>query len=94
MGVIDSFKGKGGGITLSTYPEKVNIGLLVKELEMDSILVECFGDNGHCRINLSCKLKMALQKAQRSFYQTLEEYTLADLITNKAKLSHSLGLEV
>ncbi len=94
MGIIDSFKGKGGGICLCTSPEKINIGLLVKELESDSALVECLGLNGRCQINPSCKLKKALKLAEQNFYETLENFTLADIVTNKKSLSASLGLQL
>ncbi|POB13537.1 Rrf2 family transcriptional regulator [Halobacteriovorax sp. DA5] len=86
MGIIDSYKGKGGGITLSTAPGQIVIGNLVRQLEEDSPLVECFGNSGNCIINPTCKLKSALIIAQNKFYEALNEYTLDDLISNKAKL--------
>jgi len=92
IGIIVSFKGKGGGITLAYSPEKINIGKLVKDLEDDSFLVECLGPNGTCIINPSCKLKNALKIAEQSFYKTLEEFTLADIIINKSKLSNLLDI--
>lgn len=94
MGIINSFKGKGGGICLSTSPEKINIGLLVKELENDSFLVECLGPNGNCKINPSCKLKSALKLAEQNFYKTLEGFTLADILINKRSLSNSLNISI
>ncbi len=92
MGLINSFKGKGGGITLALPPEKINIGKLIKELESDSLLVECFGSNGLCKIDPSCKLKGLLKNAEKSFYQSLENFTLADILTNRNKLMDSLEL--
>ncbi|MFG1481559.1 Rrf2 family transcriptional regulator [Halobacteriovorax sp. HFRX-2_2] len=86
MGIIDSYKGKGGGITLSSAPDQIVIGNLVRELEADSPLVECFGSNGGCIISPACKLKGALMIAQNQFYEALNAYTLADLLTNKDKL--------
>ncbi len=92
MGIIQSFKGKGGGICLQVSPEKIKIGELVKDLESESHLVECFGDAGKCVINPACILKKALISAQRSFYQTLNEYTLADITANNSKISQALNL--
>ena len=92
MGVINSFKGKGGGICLARPLKEINIGKLVKELEMESPLVECLGLDGECRINSSCKLKGALKLAEKNFFDTLESYTLADIITNKSTLVSSLEL--
>ncbi len=92
MGVIDSYKGKGGGISLSTSAEKINIGKIIQELEKESYLVECFGDSGNCIISPSCKLKGALKDAEKKFYETLYQYTLADIANNKKKLMHDLSL--
>lgn len=85
-GLIESFKGKGGGIRLAKKPEDINIGLLVAKLEAETILVECMGDAGNCKIDPSCRLKSALVKAKKSFYQVLEEYTLKDIVKNKKQL--------
>lgn len=87
MELIESFKGKGGGILLAKSPDHINVGSLVKTLEGQSYLVECLGPNGECVISPSCKLKSILKVAEKSFYDTLENFTLADLVTNKKKLS-------
>lgn len=71
LGLISSFKGKGGGIKLKVLPEQINIGQLVRELEQDSLLVECFAETSHCTIHSSCKLKGALKLAEHNFYKTL-----------------------
>ncbi|MDD0851636.1 Rrf2 family transcriptional regulator [Halobacteriovorax sp. GB3] len=92
MGVITSFKGKGGGIVLSKEPVSLKIGKLIKELESDSNLVECFGNSSNCAINPSCKLKAALKVAENKFYEALDGYTLEDILVNKDKLSSSLGI--
>ncbi|MCF8060541.1 MAG: Rrf2 family transcriptional regulator [Bacteriovoracaceae bacterium] len=92
MGTIDSYKGKGGGINLSKPPNEIVIGKLISELESGSYLVECFGPSGNCTISPACKLKQALKLAEKNFYETLNEYTLADLISNKSKLSSALAL--
>ena len=92
MGVINSYKGKGGGIALSLSPDKINIGKLVRKLEMDSTLVECFGNSNQCIITSSCKLKNAIKAAEQSFYETLSTYTLEDIVSNKNKLAESLSL--
>lgn len=93
-GIIESFKGKGGGIYLSLPPEQINIGKLIKNLESDSKLVECFGEHGQCVINPTCKLKGVLKVAERRFYETLSEFTLADIISNKNKLKEDLAISL
>ncbi|EQC47115.1 Rrf2 family transcriptional regulator [Bacteriovorax sp. Seq25_V] len=90
MEIIKSYKGKGGGIALLVPADKINIGDLVRKLERDSKLVECFGSDGSCIINPTCKLKKALMQAEQSFYKTLQEYTLADIVSNQTKLAQIL----
>jgi Rrf2 family transcriptional regulator, nitric oxide-sensitive transcriptional repressor len=90
MQIIESFKGKGGGISLAIPPDKINIGKIVRELESESYLLECFGTNSECKINPVCKLKAALKQAENNFFKTLESYTLADIMTNQRQLSSIL----
>lgn len=71
-------------------PDKLNIGKLVRELEKESYLLECFGKNSECKINPVCKLKAALKQAENNFFETLEDYTLADLVINQRQLSSIL----
>lgn len=92
INLINSYKGKGGGIILAIPPEKINIGKLVKKLEKGSPLVECFSDSSNCKIDSSCKLKRALRLAEQQFYKSLEVYTLADIISNRYKLASDLSL--
>jgi len=91
-GLIESFKGKGGGIRLAKDPSEINIGKVVAKLEADTILVECMGDLGNCKIDPACKLKNVLGKAKKSFYAVLEAYTLKDMVKNKNQLSLMLDI--
>ena len=91
LGFIRSFKGKGGGISLSISADQVNIGSIVKKLEQKSYLVECFSASDGCIISPSCKLKKALKLAEDEFFNTLSGFTLADLITNKSSLLKNLS---
>lgn len=42
LGYIDSVRGKNGGIRLARAPEDINLGVLIKQIEPDFNLVECF----------------------------------------------------
>lgn len=42
LGYIDSVRGKNGGIRLARAPEDINLGVLIKKIEPDFALVECF----------------------------------------------------
>ena len=42
LGYIDSVRGKNGGIRLALAPKDINLGVLIKKIEPDFNLVECF----------------------------------------------------
>jgi Rrf2 family nitric oxide-sensitive transcriptional repressor len=92
LGYIESMKGKGGGIRLNKKPEDINIWELVKTLEPDFLLVECFSkDHNTCRIVSVCGLKSILQDAMKSFAATLAKYSIADAITQPQLFSGLLA---
>lgn len=45
-----------------------------------------------CRITPSCRLRTAMQEAQRAFLAALDEYTLADLVAKKKPLRELLQI--
>ena len=79
-GYITSIRGKNGGIKLGREPSDINVGELVRMNEQDSTLVECFGDGNQCVITPACQLKRMLSEAMESFFESLEKYTLEDLV--------------
>ncbi|WP_156289959.1 Rrf2 family transcriptional regulator [Oceanobacillus salinisoli] len=91
--LIETIRGRNGGIRLAKPADEINIGMLVRILENDFNLLECF-DKGtnHCVITPACTLKHALNKALHSFFKVLEEYTLKDLITNEEELRKLMGM--
>lgn len=91
--IIQTVRGKGGGMRLSRAPAEINIGQLVRETERNMAIVECFDPDktGRCKIESACRLRGALGRAMEAFYRTLEEYTLADLIAPQAQLADLLG---
>lgn len=42
LGYIETIRGKNGGIRLACAPEDINLGVLIKQIEPDFELVECF----------------------------------------------------
>lgn len=80
-GVIESVRGKGGGIRLAREPEAIRLGQIVRVSEGDAPIVECLsGDAGACRIAPACRLAAVLVRAFDALYATLDDYTLADLV--------------
>jgi Rrf2 family nitric oxide-sensitive transcriptional repressor len=86
-GYVLTTRGKGGGVALKLDPERIRIGDVVRRSEADSVLVECFApDTSDCRIERTCLLRGAFEKAVQAFYAVLDTYTLADLLDNRPAL--------
>lgn len=84
LGYIKSSKGKGGGIQLAVDATKLKIGDLVRTLEPNMHIVECFdADTNTCKVVSSCQLKHFLFEANAAFIQALNNHTLNDAIKNK-----------
>jgi len=83
LGLIESSKGKGGGIKLINDPATMRLGDIVRSMESMDI-VECFNkDTNTCRISEVCRLKHFLFEASQNFIQTLNKYTLQDAAANR-----------
>ncbi|MCE9569796.1 MAG: Rrf2 family transcriptional regulator [Rhodocyclales bacterium] len=80
-GVVESVRGKGGGIRLALAPEDVRLGSVVRASEGTAPIVECLSDEvATCCIAPACKLSAVLSRAFDALYASLDEYTLADLV--------------
>jgi len=90
-GVVESVRGKGGGVRLAWAPEDIRLGAIVRASESDAPIVECLsGDPMACRIGASCRLRGMLVDAFDALYDSLDEHTLADLVTAPRALRHAL----
>jgi Rrf2 family nitric oxide-sensitive transcriptional repressor len=80
-GYIHTVRGKHGGMRLARAPQSICLGEVLRATEEGFALVPCFEPGDHdCRIVRACALKHALAHALQSFRETLDGYTLADLI--------------
>lgn len=81
MGIIETIRGRNGGIRLAMAPLEINIGALVRKTEEDFHLVECFSpEHNTCIITPVCGLKHVLAKALNAYLDVLDQYTLKDLV--------------
>ncbi len=79
LGVLRTVRGAGGGVSLAKPLADVRLGWLVRSLESDQPLVECFREGGGCcAIDAGCRLRGMLRAAREAFYQSLDQHTLAD----------------
>ncbi|OCA82776.1 RrF2 family transcriptional regulator [Pseudobacillus wudalianchiensis] len=83
LGLIETIRGRGGGIRLALSPEDINIGQVVRQTEEDFHLVECFDPSANrCAITSICGLKHVLFQALQAYLAVLDQYTLKDLAVN------------
>ncbi|MBP3950821.1 Rrf2 family transcriptional regulator [Bacillus suaedae] len=87
IGIIETIRGRNGGIRLAHSPADINIGELIRKTEDDFHIVECFDeDKNSCIISPVCGLKHVLQKAVSAYLDVLDGYTLEDLVKNQESL--------
>ncbi|MEE4216216.1 MAG: Rrf2 family transcriptional regulator [Xanthomonadales bacterium] len=92
MGYLDARRGPGGGIALAKPANEIIVANVVRDMEDDLNLVECFCKGGSCIIKPVCELRSVLTMALGAYLETLEKYTLSDLLKPEAELSQVLGL--
>lgn len=92
-GYLHTIRGKHGGIYLDRAPESINLGALIRTMESDFALVECFAPGNQCAITSCCRLTPILAEALNAFLAVLDRYTLADLLDSPAELRTALGLD-
>jgi len=80
QGLIETTRGRGGGLRLLAEPEAIRIGDVVRATETDFRLVECFdADTDACTLSPSCRLKHLFGEALRGYFKALDGATLADM---------------
>ncbi|KGP74537.1 Rrf2 family transcriptional regulator [Pontibacillus yanchengensis] len=86
-GYIETIRGRSGGMRLGKDPSAINIGDVVRDMEENFHIVECFDkENNECVISEACRLKGVLNEALEAFISVLDKYTLGDMVTNKEQL--------
>ncbi len=91
--LIESRRGRGGGIRLAHRAGDIKIGTIVRVAEDGFHIAECFRpDGGNCRISGCCQLNDMFHEALNAFLSVLDKYTLADILTGQPVLFQRLGL--
>jgi Rrf2 family nitric oxide-sensitive transcriptional repressor len=94
-GLVETIRGRSGGLRLGKEPAEINIGAVVRRTEPDFTMVECFDRKiSECILSPSCELQSALRKATAAYLAVLDEVTLADLLRNSNSLRKLAGIEI
>ena len=80
QGVLETVRGRGGGIRLGKPAAQIRVGDMVRVSETDFRLVECFDPKtDECTLTPGCRLKSTLKGALKAYMAELDKVTLADL---------------
>ena len=81
QGVLETTRGRGGGLRLLKDPAELRIGDVVRASETDFRLVECFDSRtSRCTLDATCRLKGVFNSALRAYFAELDAFTVADLV--------------
>jgi Rrf2 family transcriptional regulator, nitric oxide-sensitive transcriptional repressor len=87
LGLVETVRGRGGGVRLKLPPEQINVGELIRQTEPHVDLLPCMkASDTSCVIDGSCLLKHALYDAREAFFDVLRRYTIADVTQNRGVL--------
>jgi Rrf2 family nitric oxide-sensitive transcriptional repressor len=93
-GFIQTARGKHGGMRLARAPELISIGEVVRRMEPNFDIVECFNTtNQPCTVTSVCALKGVLYQASQEFLGVLDRYTLADAIAQNETTAQIFPIE-
>ncbi|HYC43608.1 MAG TPA: Rrf2 family transcriptional regulator [Noviherbaspirillum sp.] len=94
-GLVETIRGRSGGLRLGKEPEEINIGDVVRGTEPDFMMVECFSrETNECILSPSCELQDVLRRATTAYLEVLSGVTLADLLRNSGSLRRLARVQV
>ena len=79
-GFLETVRGRGGGMRLARPAVQIRLGDVVRAMEPDFAMVECFATGNVCTLSGRCKLTGVLQGSLVAFMENLDRHTLADIL--------------
>lgn len=87
-GYMETLRGRNGGIRLARPADQIRLGDVIRDIEENFELAECFQAEGSdCPLVTSCGMNEALNRALAGFFDILNEYTIADLARNNHNIN-------
>ncbi|HYD81681.1 MAG TPA: Rrf2 family transcriptional regulator [Paucimonas sp.] len=94
-GLVETVRGRSGGLRLGKEPEEINLGDVVRRTEPDFAMVECFDrERNECILAPACELQAVLQRATAAYLKVLDDVTLADLLKHDSRLRKFVKIEI
>ncbi len=79
-GIIRSFKGRGGGVSLARSPEDITVAEIVKPLGEQMGLVRCLREGEYCPRSNDCRASVFWRRIQENLFEVLGRTTIKDII--------------
>jgi len=94
LNYVIALRGKGGGLKLNPKALTVSLAKIIKHFEPTFQVIDCH--QLECPIRKLCRLKQILNEASTAFLNSLNQYTLQDILptrtTEKRHIATMLGL--
>jgi Rrf2 family nitric oxide-sensitive transcriptional repressor len=84
LGVLETVRGRSGGVRLAAAARTASIGGLVRELEGGTEVVDCVGEPV-CPLIQGCRRRGARRRALEAFSGALDPITVGDLTAPPAR---------
>jgi len=96
QGLIDTTRGRSGGMRLARAPGSITIGEIVRWAEDDFALVECHtsGQDSNCVMFTACNLQRGFRRALEAFMRELDAMTLLDAMSSTHSAKALLGIPI
>lgn len=89
-GLVETFRGRGGGMRLARPAETITVGDVVRRFENLDAFVSCFAAGSGCAINGVCGLKPLLSEAMEDFLAKLDQRRISELIPDRERFRERL----
>lgn len=91
-GLVETTRGRGGGVQLSRDPSTITVGEIMRAMESDFAVVECLGPARYCRVAGVCGARSVFARALDAYFAVLDDSTLEDIAANDQGLRGALGM--
>ncbi len=79
-GIIRSFKGRGGGVSLARSPKDITVSEIIAPLQEERGLVRCLREGEYCPRSSECKASIFWRRIQENFFEVLGKTTIKDVL--------------
>jgi Rrf2 family nitric oxide-sensitive transcriptional repressor len=91
-GIVETTRGRGGGVHLVRDPNTITVGEVMRVMESDFAVVECLGPARYCRIAGTCGARSVFARALDAYFAVLDRATLEEIAVNDQGLRGALGM--